>query len=58
MELHGLRPNFHIHVSVSDLYIPGIDVPFLLKENIWTNSESIQGADDKLGQTLRTPLKQ
>jgi hypothetical protein len=23
-ELHGLSPNFHIHVSVSDLYIPGI----------------------------------
>jgi hypothetical protein len=21
-ELHGLSPNFHIHVSVSDLYIP------------------------------------
>ncbi len=24
-ELHGLSPNFHIHVSVSDLYIPKID---------------------------------
>jgi hypothetical protein len=24
-EFHGLRPNFHIHVSVSDLYIPTID---------------------------------
>jgi hypothetical protein len=23
-ELHGLRPNFHIHVSVSDLYFPRI----------------------------------
>jgi hypothetical protein len=23
-ELHGLSPNFHIHVSVSDLYIPRI----------------------------------
>ncbi len=23
-ELHGLRPNFHIHVSVNDLYIPRI----------------------------------
>ncbi len=23
-ELHGLSPNFHIHVSVSDLYIPKI----------------------------------
>jgi hypothetical protein len=24
-ELRGLGPNFHIHVSVSDLYIPQID---------------------------------
>jgi hypothetical protein len=24
-ELRGLSPNFHIHVSVSDLYIPRID---------------------------------
>jgi hypothetical protein len=23
-ELHGLSPNLHIHVSVSDLYIPRI----------------------------------
>jgi hypothetical protein len=23
-ELHGLSPNFHFHVSVSDLYIPRI----------------------------------
>ncbi len=26
-------PNFHIHVSVSDLYIPGIGLPILLKPN-------------------------
>ncbi len=25
-------PNFHIHVSVSDLYIPTIDLPILLHE--------------------------
>ncbi len=24
MKLHGLVPNFHIHVSVNDLYIPTI----------------------------------
>jgi hypothetical protein len=28
-------PNFHIHVSVSDLYIPTIDLPILLQENMW-----------------------
>ncbi len=26
-------PNFHIHVSVSDLYIPAIGLPILLQEN-------------------------
>jgi hypothetical protein len=36
-ELSGLSPNFHIHVSVSDLYIPTIDLPILLlHENMWT----------------------
>jgi hypothetical protein len=29
-ELCGLSPNFHIYVSVSDLYIPTIGLPFLL----------------------------
>ncbi len=32
-ELRGLSPNFHIHVFVSDLYIPTILLPNLLKEN-------------------------
>jgi hypothetical protein len=27
-ELRGLRPNFHIHVSVSDLYVPTIGLAF------------------------------
>jgi hypothetical protein len=31
-ELRGLSPNFHIHVSVSDLYIHTIDLPILLRE--------------------------
>jgi hypothetical protein len=31
-ELCGHSPNFHIHVSVSDLYIPTIDLPILLQE--------------------------
>jgi hypothetical protein len=34
MELHGLSPNFHIHVS--DLYIPTISLHILLQENMWT----------------------
>ncbi len=28
-EYRGLSPNFHIHVSVSELYIPTMDLPFL-----------------------------
>ena len=33
-ELRGHSPNFHIHVSVCDLYIPTIHLPILLQE-IW-----------------------
>jgi hypothetical protein len=32
MEYRGLGPNFHIHVSVSDLYISTIGLPILLEE--------------------------
>ncbi len=32
-ELRGLNPNFHIHVSVSDLYIPRIGPHIFLKQN-------------------------
>ncbi len=31
-EYWGLSPNFHIHASVSDLYIPTIGRPILLEE--------------------------
>ncbi len=31
-EYRGLSPNFHIHVSVSGLYIPTMGLPFLLEE--------------------------
>jgi hypothetical protein len=37
-ELRCLSPNFHIHVSVIDLYsIPAIGQPILLQENMWIN---------------------
>jgi hypothetical protein len=36
-ELHGLSPNIHILVSVSDLYIPTIGLPILLQEYMWTS---------------------
>jgi hypothetical protein len=31
-EYRGLSPNFHIHVSVSELYMPTMVLPFLLEE--------------------------
>jgi hypothetical protein len=31
-EYRGLSPNFHIHMSVSELYIPTMELPFLLEE--------------------------
>ncbi len=41
-ELRGLSPYFHIHLSVSDLYIPTMGLPILLQENIWTESGKIK----------------
>ncbi len=32
-ELSGLSPNFHIHVSVSNLYIPTFGPPIFLQQN-------------------------
>jgi hypothetical protein len=40
-ELRGHSPNFHIKVSVSDLYISTIDLPILLQENMWTDPRNI-----------------
>jgi hypothetical protein len=31
-DYRGLSPNFHIHVSVGELYIPTMGLPFLLEE--------------------------
>ncbi len=36
-ELCGISTNFHIHVSVSDSYIPKIGLPALQQEIIWPN---------------------
>ncbi len=37
-ELRGLGPNFHIHVSVSDLYIPRIGPHISLQQNRQTDT--------------------
>jgi hypothetical protein len=40
-ELLGLSPNFHIHVSVSGVYIPTIGLPILRQENMWTDPDKL-----------------
>ncbi len=37
-----LSPNFHIHVSLSDLYIPKISLPILLQTNRQTDPLNIK----------------
>ncbi len=37
MELRGHSPSFHIDLSVSNLFIPTIDLPILL----WTDSVNV-----------------
>jgi hypothetical protein len=46
-ELRGASPNFHIHVSVSNLYIPVL--PILLQEN--TVGGPILGINESLTDT-------
>jgi hypothetical protein len=43
-ELHGPSPNFHIHVPVSDLYIPTFDLPILLQKYADQSWENIIGS--------------
>jgi hypothetical protein len=31
-EYRGLSPNFHLHVTLNELYIPMMGLPFLLEE--------------------------
>jgi hypothetical protein len=40
-ELRGLSPNFHIPVSVSDLYIPKISPYISLQQNRQTDPKKI-----------------
>ncbi len=42
LKLHGFVPNFHIHVSVSDLYIPTTDAPILLQQSRWTDRGNLE----------------
>jgi hypothetical protein len=44
-ELRGLSPKFHIHVSVSDLYIPRIGPHIFLQQNRQTDRGNIEIAN-------------
>ncbi len=52
--MRGVSPNFHIHVSVSDLYIPRIGLPILLQENMWTYSGNIKIAHRHMSMKIFT----
>ncbi len=41
-ELRGLNPNYHIHVSVSDLYIPRIGPHIFLQHKRQTDPGNIE----------------
>jgi hypothetical protein len=41
MKLRGLVPNFYIHVSVSNLYIPGIGLPIWKQHDRQTDPGNI-----------------
>jgi hypothetical protein len=48
-KLRGLSPNFHIYVSVSDLYIPPIGPPIFLQR---MNRTEISGLNGVICQIL------
>jgi hypothetical protein len=45
-ELRGLSPNFHMHVSVSDLYIPRIGPHISLQQKRQTDPEIYKSLTD------------
>ncbi len=57
-ELRSRSPNFHIHVSVSDLYIPTMDLPILLQENIWTDPGNLINAHRRMDLEIGTEAGQ
>jgi hypothetical protein len=57
-ELRSLSPNFHIHVSVRDLYIPTIGPPIFLQQNRQTDCGNILIAHRNMNVGIRTEATQ
>ncbi len=53
-ELRVLSPYFHIHVSVSNWYIPRIGLPVLLQENMRTDPGNIKIAHRHMNVEIGT----
>jgi hypothetical protein len=56
-ELRGHSPNFHIHVSVSDLYILTINLP-ITAGNMWTDPWDIWIVHRHINVEIRTEAVQ
>ncbi len=57
-KLCGLSPHFHIHVSVSNLYIPTIGPPISLQQNRQTDRGNIQIAHRNINVGIGTEAMQ
>jgi hypothetical protein len=58
MTLRCLSPNFYMHVSVSNLYIPTFGLPILLQDNRWTNRGNMQIAHRYMNVEIGTVTAQ
>jgi hypothetical protein len=57
-ELRSLSPNFHIHVSVSDLFIPRIGPHIFLQQKRHTDGGNIQIAHRHMNVEIGTEAAQ